>query len=423
MSRLLVRDPREISDSLVAAVLDFCRRAKRPSTPEEVRLALARLPEERERDLRMAASREPPATPLSPQAFVDWVEGMPPDQAAALEEAGAYLAMARQAAAEALEMQLARPAQEEAKPLTPIRRRRKATKTPPVLVRRRRTAEPSATRTEPETPSGEGAAAEAGASTRPGRSRAAPRFGRFVSGRPAKRPIQELEAPEGADILLQLVGETDGNLRALLDRVNLAWAEDGRPIGAARLEALLRRHQIEEQRRRIERDRLRTLLRRERGFDRPVARAWKLSPRELRRLIQTYGLAEEVEELRARARADILAETQLSARLALLFRQQDRLRALGVYREVRQAAAHELRERVDTLPLDEKIQAPEVLLEMVRRQEGIDRGLWRWATEAFDLLAVAARRLGIPLAPTRPRHPGHGRLRPPRMRNPRPDRR
>src|SRR5690606_15140606 len=103
---MLVRDPREISDSIVSAVLDFCRRADRPTTAEEVRLALARLGSDREREILRLAASEPPARPLSPHAFVDWIQGMPPAQAAALEEAGAYQAIAREAAAQAIDLQL-----------------------------------------------------------------------------------------------------------------------------------------------------------------------------------------------------------------------------------------------------------------------------------------------------------------------------
>lgn len=427
MSRLLVRDPRDIPDNLVSSVLDFCRRAQRPSTPVEVRLALARVPEERERELLMAASREPPATPLSPQAFVDWIEGMPPEQAAALEESGAYLALAREAAAEALEMQLRREEPAEKKVVAPARRRRRTKEAPTTLLVRRR---PRPTEAEP-SPEGEippteeeTAAGPTPRAARPGRRPATPQFGRFVSGAPAKRPIAELEGAEGAEILRELVAETHGNLKALGDRLNASWSGDHGGIGPERIESLLRRHGLEEERRKVERERLRSLLRRQRGFERPVARAWRISPHDLRRLIEAYGLAEEVKEIRERARAEILAETRLGPRLALLFRQHDRLRALGVQRTVHQEVYLALRDLVDDFPLEEGTEAPEVLLERIRREEGFDRGLWRWATDHFNLMGMAAHRLGLPLPPSRPRrHPEPRGFRSDRARPPRRDRR
>lgn len=424
---MLVRDPREISDSIVSAVLDFCRRADRPTTAEEVRLALARLGSDREREILRLAASEPPARPLSPHAFVDWIQGMPPAQAAALEEAGAYQAIAREAAAQAIDLQLRldRAAKVEKKVRPTTKRRKKADETPAgPIVRRRPRPEPPAEATaetgtgerEPESPPSP--------PVRPGRRPAEPRFGRFVSGPPAKRPIAELEGPEGGEILRGLIAETHGNPSLLLDRLNAAWAPPQGTIGRARLEELLERHGLAAVRRKAEREQLRALLRRQRGFDRPVARAWRISTADLRRLVAEYGLAEELEELRRRAREEVLAEERLEARLDLLFRQADRLHALGAHREIHEKVREELTRRVEQTPVEGKPETPEVLLELVRRQEGLDRAAWRWAVDRFGLLGLAARRLGIPLAPGPERRWGESRApfphRAPRGARPRP---
>lgn len=407
---MLVRDPREISDSIVSAVLDFCRRADRPTRAEEVRLALARLGSDRDREILRLATSEPPARPLSPHAFVDWIQGMPPAQAAALEEAGAYQAIAREAASQAIDLQvrLDRAAKVEKKARPPARRRKKADETPTGPIVRRRPRETSA-----EAEPGEGEReSPPSPPVRPGRRPAEPRFGRFVSGPAAKRPIEELEGPEGEAILRDLVAETHGNPSLLLDRLNAAWAPAQGTIGRARLEELLERHGLAATRRKAEREQLRTLLRRQRGFDRPVARAWRISTADLRRLVSEYGLAEEVEELRRRAREEVLAEERLEARLDLLFRQADRLHALGAHREIYEKVRDELTRRVEQMPVEGE--TPEVLLELIRRQEGLDRAAWRWAVDRFGLLGLAARRLGIPLAPTPERRRGESRAFPDR---------
>lgn len=415
---MLVRDPREISDALVTSVLDFCRRAQRPAAPGEVRLALARLGEERDREILRIASQAPPAQPLSPHAFMDWVLGMPAEQAAALEEAGAYLAVAREAAQEAIDLQIRRDREAAAltRPKPAARRRKKAgAQEPTPLIRRRAKAVEAAPPTEPageapppEAPTEPGTEPLAEAPPpeapppRPGRRPAQPTFGRFVSGAPAKRPFEELEGPEGAEILRGLITETHGSVAHLADRLNAAWAPRRGAIGPEQIGRLLARHGLEESRRKAERAQIRALLRRNRGYDRPVARAWRLTTGELRQLIADYGLIDEVKQLRARAREEALAETRLDARLSLLHRHADRLRALGVHRTLDREVLRELRRLVDALPLGEEPQTPEVLLEMLRRQEGFDRSLWRWAVDEFGLIGAAARRLGIPLA-RRPR--------------------
>lgn len=413
---MLVRDPREISDSIVSSVLDFCRRAQRPASPGEVRLALARLGEDRDREILRIASQKPPATPLSPHAFVDWVLGMPPEQAAALEEAGAYLAVAREAAAEAIDLQLRRDREAAAlaKPKPATRRRRKTgTSEPTPLIRRRAKAKaPAEEEAAPETPPAEATEPEL-PPVRPGRRPAQPQFGRFVSGRPAKRPLQELERAEGAQILRDLIKETHGGMALLTSRLDATWAPAHGRITPAQVEALLARHGLEPLRRKAERDQLRALLRRNRGYDRPVARAFRISTSELRNLLHEHNLMDEVKELRARAREEALAETSLEARLDLIHRHADRLRALGVLRALEKEVLQELRRLVDDFPAEEELKTPEILLEMVRRQEGFDRGLWRWTVDHFGLLRAAARRLGVPLAPPPRPEPrfGEGRAR------------
>ncbi|MFO7155287.1 MAG: hypothetical protein DIU72_001540 [Pseudomonadota bacterium] len=396
---MLVRDPREISDHLVSALVDFCRRAERPTTPGEARIALARLGSDRDREVLRLASMEPPARPLSPHAFVDWVQGMPPEQAAALENAGAYQAIAREAALRAIDLQveLDRAAKtEKAVRTAPRRPRRTRPSSIDPIVRRRPRPEAGA-EASAERPTTADETAE-GVPARPGRRPAKPTFGRFVSGTPVRRPAEELENPSGEAILRELLAETHGNPTLLLERLNALW--EG-PFDRKRLEKLLERHGLAEARRTAERERLRALFRRHRGFDRPVARAWQVSIPELRRLVDQYGLSTEVAELARRAREEILAEPRLDTRLDLLFREADRLRALRAYRELRDQLRADLLARVENAPVETQAETPEALLEIVRREAEIDRATWRRAVDAFGLLGAAARRLGVPFSPSR----------------------
>ncbi len=98
---MLLRDPAEIPAPVAIALADFCRRADRPSSAEEVRQALARLSPDEDRTVLGICKGEPPARPLSPHAVIDLVRGLPAAEAARLEETGAYEAIAAEAAAEA----------------------------------------------------------------------------------------------------------------------------------------------------------------------------------------------------------------------------------------------------------------------------------------------------------------------------------
>lgn len=392
---MLLRDPREISIQLVEQVADLCRRAGRPTSEGEVRLALARLGSSHDPDLSALARRKPPASPLSPHAVVDIVLGMPPEQASALEEAGAYLALAREAAEAAVELQT-RPAPPAPAPkaTTPRKKREKAGPPAPILRPRR---EVEARKTQPPPPEEEPAPPP----PRPGRRPAAPTFGRFVEGPKAKRPFSELEDPAGQAILEELVVEVRGNPAALGARLADTWASPSGRFDEEVVGRLLAHHGLEALRTKQERDNLRGLLRRHRGFVRPVARALDMHPAQLRDLMSAYGLEADAEEQRRRTKEEALAETSLRGRLQLVLRQEDRLRDLRILHHIERQAAHELRDLVAGGPVPEGFDAPEPLLEWIRRDLGIDRAGWEQAVERFDLLWVAARRLG--LAPSRPR--------------------
>lgn len=98
---MLLREPSEIPAAVAIALADFCRRAGRPSSSHEVRVALARLSPDEDRGVEKLCNEAPPAKPLSPHAVIDIVRGRPAADAARLEEEGHYLEVARQAALDA----------------------------------------------------------------------------------------------------------------------------------------------------------------------------------------------------------------------------------------------------------------------------------------------------------------------------------
>jgi hypothetical protein len=89
------RAPEAVPTPLAIALADFCRRAGRPSAPEAVRHALARLHPEEDERFAAFAGEKPPGRPLGPEAAVDVFRGLPALEASAREESGFYVAMAQ----------------------------------------------------------------------------------------------------------------------------------------------------------------------------------------------------------------------------------------------------------------------------------------------------------------------------------------
>ena len=72
------RQPDEVPTPLAVALSDFCRRAKAPASPLEVREALALVSGDEEFRVRQLTDGEPQATPLGPFAAIDVLQGAAP---------------------------------------------------------------------------------------------------------------------------------------------------------------------------------------------------------------------------------------------------------------------------------------------------------------------------------------------------------
>ncbi|HZI05888.1 MAG TPA: hypothetical protein VEZ71_17795, partial [Archangium sp.] len=84
------RQPDDVPTPVAVAVSDYCRRAKAPATPTEVREALALLSEDEDFRVRTLTDTEPQARPLGPFAVVDLLKGTAPELAAKRQECGYY---------------------------------------------------------------------------------------------------------------------------------------------------------------------------------------------------------------------------------------------------------------------------------------------------------------------------------------------
>ncbi|HEY0839785.1 MAG TPA: hypothetical protein VGD74_06330, partial [Vulgatibacter sp.] len=354
----LFRDPLSVPTPIAIALADFCRRADRGATSEEVRLALACVPAAEDAKIAAFCAGDPPAVPLSPLAAIDVYLGRPAGEAARLELDGHY----REALAALTSLPIPSAAQAEetfeSRALAgtdggkdagaPKERKptkgRKGTKGAPEPVRRSR-EEVESRRLEAEqrraAPVSE---EEAPSPPRPGRSPAAPQFGRFVGGPAARRPLRDL----GADELADIVSEMRANRRAILERIDALYSRDDRSsLGPADLSRLLRKHALEAHFVRAERENLKGLLRQNRGFLPPIRRALGMTAAELRRAIGAHGLETELRMWQERLREEARAEAPLAERLALALARTEALRAAGALDDLEAFNRARLREALD----------------------------------------------------------------------------
>ncbi|HWV37039.1 MAG TPA: hypothetical protein VN033_01020 [Vulgatibacter sp.] len=402
----LFRDPHSVPTPVAIALADFCRRADRPPSSAHVRLALACLPAEDDVEFAAFCAGEPPARPLSPFAAVDVFRGRPAAEAARLEEEGHYLGVASAlerlpvaplAAGEEIpiapsEARAPSPAGEAAPPASPRRRKARAAEASPAPIRRpkeevarRRLEEERQRMVEPEEPSPP--------PPRPGRRPAAPQFGRFVVGPAAKRPLRELEREE----LAEMIDELRANRRGILERLDAVFAkEDREPLTPTDLTRLVARHDLREHFARAERENLRTLLRQNRGFLPPIRRALGMTAPELRRAIARYGLEPELHEWRERLREEARSASTLVERLGLATSRAEPLRAAGVLDELDASNRAALGDALRGAAEKGATRDPSVLIELARRELGIDPRPWRKAAAHYGLIAEAAAILGVP---------------------------
>jgi len=337
----LARSPEEVPTPLAIAAADFCRRAGRPSPPEAVRQALARLAPEEDEDLRALLEREPPARPLGPEALIDVLRGLDAVEASLREDAGYYLALAkvprtlappREAPARSPDAHQRREAQrqeilaalaesrgdlrqaatrlgltEEAldarlKRLSLVRRAQALVREsgPAAMAPRIRPAGTKVPKVRPTAPV---------PPLLPKRGADRPPRGRLVLGEPVRRELRELERPDGKAELLELLHSYKGNRQQLAARLAQVFKSPKGPPGAAELDALIARHGLRAEADKLEHDNLRFLVGQARGDLSAVAKRLKLAPAELRTQLQERGWWAEVERVRDRYRRELFGRS------------------------------------------------------------------------------------------------------------------
>lgn len=373
----LARDPDEVPTPLAIAAADFCRRAGRPSSPEAVRVALARLEPSEDQALQALVDHEPRARPLGPEALVDLVRGLDPEEAAAREESGYYLAMARaprvpapapslrprgvaRPTAQALRTQqkeelvqaleqvggdLPRAArllgieveqlQARLKRFSLVRQARALTRGPGVPVAIAPQLRPRGTHTVRERPRA--------AVPPPLPKRGAGRLpkGRLVLGTAAGRDPRELERPTGKDELAELVRSFRGNRRALLERLNQIFRSPRGPMSLEQLDALIARHNLRAEADRLEHENLLFLFTQARGDLPAVAKKLKLTAGALKRELQARGLWAEAERIRDRFRRELFGRA-ISEQVHSLLTRQSYLKEMGALKALDQHVRREV---------------------------------------------------------------------------------
>ncbi|MBS2029219.1 MAG: hypothetical protein JST54_15055 [Deltaproteobacteria bacterium] len=369
----LARDPDEVPTPLAIAAADFCRRAGRPSSPEAVRLALARLSPDEDSELEALLQAEPEAKPLGPEALVDVVRGLSAQEAAEREERGEYVAMARvprrkeKSPAARRERESAHPSRDEQrqevlaalaashgdlertakklglstealeqrlKRLSLVRRAHAMSQTgskgarPPHV--RPGGAKPERVRPSAPVPP-----------PLPKRGADRPPKGRLVLGTPAHRELRELESQAGAAELRELLKTYKGNRRQIIGSLNRVFRST-KKWGPEELDVLLARHGLRAEAERQELDNLRYLFTQARGELGEVAKKLKVTPADLRKDLEARGLWAEAERLRDRFRRELFGKP-LGEQVRLLLTRGRYLRELGA----QEALERHVREEVE----------------------------------------------------------------------------
>jgi len=340
------RQPDDVPTPVAVAVSDFCRRAGMPASPRAVREALSTVAESDDFRIRAVTDAEPPVQPLGPFAVADLARGTPPDTAALRERSGYYALVEELLAAQdaptpaaappvatvarlsdAAPASLPRPAEAPAPPRPPTSR-----------------GAPSARKDEP-------TVAERIAPRRRAPQPPAQPRGRFTQVEAQPTPLATLEGPEGRAILqslLQQHGHRSTLLRALAH--GYVGAHGAAP-SASELDALLGAQGLLESTEASERALILAELSEHRGALGRVAWALGLRGPELRSLVASLGLTQEVDRVRERFRREALTPLSWTARLDLLGRRRY-LEDLGVERQFEERLRSDLERELRALGPD-----------------------------------------------------------------------
>jgi hypothetical protein len=382
------RQPDDVPTPVAVAVSDYCRRAKAPVTPTEVREALALLSEADDFRVRTLTDTEPAATPLGPFAVVDVLKGTAPTLAATRQGCGFYDVV----------QELARVHEEKRPPAPPP-----APEVPTFATPAPRAGVPAPVPAKPEQAPksrGETVQARIAPRKRTASEAAPPEFdegeeassflkkdlpkprGRFTRLEAPKTSYQELTRASGKELLEAALGSHD-NRFALLNSLAAQYNGSRGELTLMELEGVLRAHGLMEAMENRERTAILSAFTEHRGASGRVGWALGLSPSELRQLEAKAGLSREVEEVRERFRREALTARNLTQRLDLLGREKY-LVDLGIKKRFTDM----LRRELEVLVRDELSGAKTLseLADVVARKHGAPSEL---VLRALERLGVA----------------------------------
>lgn len=379
------RQPDDVPTPVAVAVSDYCRRAKSPATPSEVREALALLSEADDFRVRTLTDTDPAATPLGPFAVVDVLKGTDPALAAVRQGCGYY----------GVVQELARVHEEKRPPAPP------APDIPSFATPAPRAAVPAPVPAKPEK-----AARSAGETVQARiapRKRAAPDLappdseeaeapsflkrdlpkprGRFTRLEAPRTSFQELTRSSGKEALEAVLASHEHRF-ALLNSLAQQYNGARGDLTLTELEGVMRAHGLMEAMETRERTAVLAAFTDQRGAAGRVSWALGLSPSELQQLEKKLDVTREVEELRERFRREALTARNLTQRLDLLGREKY-LADLGIKKRFTDMLRRELEVLVrDELPGAKSLSE---LAETVARKQGAPS----------ELMLRALERLGV----------------------------
>ena len=394
------RQPDDVPTPVAVAVSDFCRRAKSPATPTEVREALALLSEAEDFRVRTLTDTEPQARPLGPFAVVDLLKGTAPELAAKRQECG-YYTVVQELARVHEEKRPPAPAPSPEVPSFATPAAPKAAIPNPVPAKPERSKEtrgetvqqriaPKKRAAPVEAPADEGYDDEAPSFLK--RDLPKPR-GRFTRLEAPRTSFQELARTTGREALEAAVESNDHRFALLNSLASQYNGPKGGELALMDLEGLLRDHGLMDAVISRERQAVLAAYSEHRGAAGRVGWALGLSPSELKQLETKAGISQEVEEVRERFRREALTSRHLTQRLDLLGRDKY-LADLGIKKRFTDM----LRRELEVLVRDELPGAKGVtgLADTVGRKHGAPSELVLRALERLGLAEDLRKRTSAP---------------------------
>jgi hypothetical protein len=377
------RAAEEVPTPLAVAVSDYCRRAKHPASPTEVREALSVLGEEDDFRVRSVTDEDVVVEGLGPFAVVDLILGADADLCLRRQTVGYYdvvrelLRAHDEKALPALTVRPATPpvAVSLPEPITAsVAQPASRNMSSPSLTIQEKIAPRKRTASEPSPPPEDLGMAR-------GRSLPAPR-GRFRQLEPVRRSLSELLEREGRAILEELM---EGARHRVEIRDSLArdfHAPHGRPITLQDVDEALAMHNLEARILKEERIQLARLYKEHRGATGKVAWALGISTADLARLTKAHESELHLESMRETYRREALSPQNLAARLDLLGRTKY-LADLGLSGKFEKALAGDLQALLEGVGQEDR--SYEERLEAAATKADVPR----------ELLGRALERLGL----------------------------